>query len=396
MTGVSGRRALAGDEAARADAEALGHIDAFKPPVQGANVGFQTREIFPLDPSQRQVIRHACRLGEGEILAVNGPPGTGKTATLRAVIGSYWVRAALTQDRPPIIVGCGATNQAVTNITEAFIDAAHQAEDYPLAQRWNPFVNSYGMFFASDTFAKDNPEKVKKYQGFQRSRSIKDRCLFTLREARNPFSPNELAELTDSYLQKAADCTDIHGADVASITVELRALLKTIAIDIPHYLRQLTARASSGARCNLLADERIKTHVLPLIARQNKFAQQRTFLRLVAYARAPSPDHVKEIMTDAECDEAEAARLLVETVIDCTLRPHAFHIAARYWEGRFSNLRPCGSTRAPKRILKDALQRSCMLAPCIVSTVNSLPKLFSIETPTPTAHVILGMAWQTF
>lgn len=394
MTGVSGRRALAGDEAARADAEALGHIDAFKPPVQGANVGFQTREIFPLDPSQRQVVRHACRLGEGEILAVNGPPGTGKTATLRAVIGSYWVRAALTQDRPPIIVGCGATNQAVTNITEAFIDAAHQAEDYPLAQRWNPFVNSYGMFFASDTFAKDNPEKVKKYQGFQRSRSIKDRCLFTLREARNPFSPNELAELTDSYLQKAADCTDIHGADVASITVELRALLKIIAIDIPHYLRQATARASSGARCNLLADERIKTHVLPLIARQNKFAQQRTFLRLVAYARAPSPDHVKEIMTDAECDEAEAARLLVETVIDCTLRPHAFHIAARYWEGRFLESAAVRLYTRSEENLKDALQRSCMLAPCIVSTVNSLPKLFSIENPNPDCprHFAYGMA----
>ena len=149
VSGFTGSSALSGRDAANADAQILAHIDAFRPPG-GSIDAVPAREIFPLDPSQRQAVRHACRLSEGEILAVNGPPGTGKTATLRAVIASYWVQAALTQDRPPIIVGCGATNQAVTNITEAFIDAPHRADDYPLAGRWSPFVSSYGMFFASD------------------------------------------------------------------------------------------------------------------------------------------------------------------------------------------------------------------------------------------------------
>jgi hypothetical protein len=30
-------------------------------------------------------------------------------------------------------------------------------------------------------------------------------------------------------------------------------------------------------------------------------------------------------MADADCDEAEAVRLLAESVIDGSLRPHAFH-----------------------------------------------------------------------
>jgi hypothetical protein len=167
VSDFGGSPALSSNDAAKADTEELAHIDGFGP-VERAKTPTQSREIFPLDRSQRQVVRHACRLAEGEILAVNGPPGTGKTAMLRAVIASCWVRAAVIGDHPPIIVGCGATNQAVPNITEAFIDAGHGLKnDYPVAERWNPFVGSYGMFFASGTYAGEHPDKAKKYQAFR-------------------------------------------------------------------------------------------------------------------------------------------------------------------------------------------------------------------------------------
>ena len=384
ISGLVGRPVLTGKEAARADEGALGHIDAFKGSPTDASGRQQTREIFPLDSSQRQVVRHACCLDEGAIQAVNGPPGTGKTATLRAVIGSYWVRAALTEDRPPIIVGCGATNQAVTNITEAFIDAPHRGEDYPLAERWNPFVSSYGMFFASPRYAENNPDKVLKYQGFQQSTRPKDRCLFTLCEARNPFSPAELGELTEYYLGKAAACKEIPGNDVTSVMVALRMLLHSVAIDMPRFLRGLTARATAGITYDLLADQRIQSQLLPLITRQSDFVQ-RLFQTFVDYLHAPSPEPLREIMADAECNEAEAARLLMESVIDASLRPHAFHIAARYWEGRFLQAASGRLYTRSEENLKDALQRVCMLAPCIVSTINTLPRLFAITAPDPDA-----------
>jgi hypothetical protein len=394
ISGIAGSRALLAEEAARADEGVFGHMDAFKATPEHASPLQQTREIFPLDSSQRQVVRHACRLDEGAIQAVNGPPGTGKTATLRAVIASYWVRAALTQDRPPIIVGCGATNQAVINITEAFVDAPHRSDDYPLAERWNPFVSSYGMFFASDSFANDNPDKIRKYQGFQKSTRIKDRCLFTLREARNPFSPAEFGDLTGYYLRKATACSDIQGDDVASVVAALRMLLHGVAIDLPRTLRNLTNHAIGGTGCDLLADQRIQSQLMPLITRQNDFVQRSLFPTFADYLRAPSQDHLRHIMADAECDVAEAARLLMESVIDATLRPHAFHIAARYWEGRFLQAAAVRLYTRSEENLKDALQRICMLAPCIVSTINNLPRLFAISHPDPDAprHFAYGAA----
>ena len=393
---ISGCRAtatLAGPEASLADTEVFGHIDSFRI-TEGTAAARRSREIFPLDPSQRQAVRHACRLQDGEILAVNGPPGTGKTATLRAVIASYWIRAALTAEHPPIIVGCGATNQAVTNITEAFIEAPHKGNDYQLARRWNPLVSSYGMFFASSSYADKNPDKIVKYQGFQKSFRIhKDRCLFTLREGRNPFSPSELPDLTTHYLRQASECPEIRCSELPQILAKLRAQLRRAAIELPNYLRRLTILASGGSRCDLRADDLIQAQVLPLIRRQNKFVQD-AFDTLAAYTRNPSPEHLRDLIADADCNEAEAARLLVESVIDGSLRPHAFHLAARYWEGRFLEVSAGRLYTRSEENVEKALRRICMLAPCIVSTINRVPHLFKVEAfdPEKTRHFAYGLA----
>ncbi|MFK2893761.1 AAA domain-containing protein [Dyella flagellata] len=55
-------------------------------------------------------------MADGEIQAINGPPGSGKTSMLRAVVASQWVSAALHQKPCPITLACGATNKSVTNV----------------------------------------------------------------------------------------------------------------------------------------------------------------------------------------------------------------------------------------------------------------------------------------
>lgn len=61
---------------------------------------------FPLTASQRRAV-HAFMLdGPGDVTAVSGPPGTGKTTMLQAVVASLIVRHCL-EDRPaPLAAGC--------------------------------------------------------------------------------------------------------------------------------------------------------------------------------------------------------------------------------------------------------------------------------------------------
>ncbi len=91
----------------------LGHIDTFD-----AKKG--KREGFALERSQRIAATAMTQVPPGELLAVNGPPGTGKTSFLRAVIGTEYVHAALRGADPWIILATAATNKAVTNIIESF------------------------------------------------------------------------------------------------------------------------------------------------------------------------------------------------------------------------------------------------------------------------------------
>ncbi|MDQ0287740.1 energy-coupling factor transporter ATP-binding protein EcfA2 [Desulfofundulus luciae] len=112
---------------------------------------------FPLAPSQREALHHFLTLKDGEILAVNGPPGTGKTTLLHSIIATLWVEAAFYQSEPPIIVAVSANNQAVTNIIDSFGKVLEHNPGNPLAERWLPEVKSYGLYFpAANLFNEAN------------------------------------------------------------------------------------------------------------------------------------------------------------------------------------------------------------------------------------------------
>ncbi|MES3675780.1 AAA domain-containing protein [Halomonas elongata] len=101
---------------------------------------------YPMASAQRDALAQSMAMEEGEILAVNGPPGTGKTTFVLSVVASRWVKAALEESEPPLIVAASTNNQAVTNILAAFAKDFEQNDD-PLSGRWLPGVNSYGGFY---------------------------------------------------------------------------------------------------------------------------------------------------------------------------------------------------------------------------------------------------------
>jgi hypothetical protein len=110
-----------------------------------AHVGQMSGE-FPLSEKQRNALHYFNRQQDGEILAVNGPPGTGKTTLLRSVVANLWTQAAIDEGEPPLIVAASNNNQAVTNILESFAKVDEEGLEQTLKGRWLPEVSSYGLY----------------------------------------------------------------------------------------------------------------------------------------------------------------------------------------------------------------------------------------------------------
>lgn len=116
---------------------------------------------YPLSPSQREAISCFRDVVEGEILAVNGPPGTGKTTLLQTIVANMYVNAALSKKDAPVIVATSTNNQAVTNIMESFAKI-NPIGISNLEQRWISGVNNFAVYFPSQ--GKINEAIKKGYQ----------------------------------------------------------------------------------------------------------------------------------------------------------------------------------------------------------------------------------------
>lgn len=140
-------------------------------PCLPANAGFSARlghpsDNFPLAQAQRDSLAHLLLAEAGEILAINGPPGTGKTTLLLSVVASSWAKAALKGGEPPVILAASTNNQAVTNIIDAF------GKDFsngtgPFVGRWLPDIKSFGAYFASFDKETKNADKYQTHSFFE-------------------------------------------------------------------------------------------------------------------------------------------------------------------------------------------------------------------------------------
>lgn len=114
----------------------------------------QFESSYPLFPSQREAVHQTLLLKDDEILAVTGPPGTGKTTLIQSVVASMWANAArLNKPYPPLVVSCSATNQATMNVIHSFAKATTGSG--PLAGRWLPEFTSFGIFCCSETKSRE-------------------------------------------------------------------------------------------------------------------------------------------------------------------------------------------------------------------------------------------------
>lgn len=183
---------------------------------------------FPLAEHQRQVLAWLDAAKPGEVIAVNGPPGTGKTTMLLSAVAGLWIKAALDGGEPPVIVAASSNNQAVTNIIDAF-GKDFAAGDGVFAGRWLPDIKSFGMFLPSHS---RRMEAAQRYQ----TEAFQAEC----------ESVAYVERARTAWLEAAGRAfPDAKGEDVAAFVVKLRDRMTAEA----NKLRQLDTALGRRRTC---------------------------------------------------------------------------------------------------------------------------------------------------
>lgn len=117
---------------------------------------------FGLKPSQRRALLATLSLENSQLLAVNGPPGTGKTTLIQSIVSSLWVEKAIDGEDPPLIHACSTNNRAIVNILETFARSGSESSESGeelLARRWIQGLEGFGLLMPSGNAAKKYGER---------------------------------------------------------------------------------------------------------------------------------------------------------------------------------------------------------------------------------------------
>jgi hypothetical protein len=225
---------------------------------------------FPLADKQRNALHHLTQLADGELLAVNGPPGTGKTTLLRSVVANLWVQAALGGkiSEPPLIVATSSNNQAVTNILESFATINETGIEPSLQGRWLPKLETYGLYACGSNLANGkNPYAWVTKNGGGIMETLKDK------DSRKEATVHFLQAFQSWYGQRSPAITSVAGA----ATVLHQALCECVK-EQHTVAEQLVASQQLQARCkeHYGSKSKLQTTVLELQGRQKKLQQKKT------------------------------------------------------------------------------------------------------------------------
>ncbi|WP_109151684.1 AAA domain-containing protein [Azospirillum sp. TSO5] len=386
------------------------------------------RVVFPLDPSQRLALMRYGQLAIEErpgLVAVNGPPGTGKTDMLRALIANVWVNAALKGPRRksarhkskeisgpeggfytghcPIVAVCGATNQSVENVMDAFGGAADpartdgQPED-SLRARWIP-ASDYGFFFPAksraDKMRKQSADAWNRYHlilekwttdkdGNSQAKLAFDGAAAGLENANGPLAL--IMDYGRCFLASQRKHGERLGIKAGSVAQRLGTLRKQAEAD------DADSRKAASDRtffCRLLLADAAAQLKLALCAATERVVAARRTLRAMTGTGADFTAverYAREQLRDPELSDQGLTLSLeglrealavgsspdehIERVLDVTVRPVCFHLAARYWEAQWLY-----DLTWPLSCRQNELEAMAKITPCIVATAHRFPNL---------------------
>lgn len=193
---------------------------------------------YPLAIAQRDALAQVLAMDEGELLAVNGPPGTGKTTFVLSAVASLWVKAALDQGEPPLIIAASTNNQAVTNILEAFAKGFEQGKG-AFGGRWLPDITSYGGYYPARSRETD---AAQHYQ--------------TTSFYRQTETPEYIAQAEERFLQRARDAFNDDALNgVEAVKSQLHQRLEAAFAQLKSLQQHWQAREAWQAQLEALLGE---------------------------------------------------------------------------------------------------------------------------------------------
>lgn len=304
---------------------------------------------FPLTPSQRRAVHGFLTDGDGDVTAVSGPPGTGKTTMLQAVVASTLTRRALDEEPPPLIVGTSTNNQAVTNIIDAFASVTKE-EPGPLDHRWLPQAQDGAAGDAPMTsLAVYCPSKAKWNEAAHKYLVEDDRRAGVYADHSDEAY---LEAARDRFVTKAfayfGSASDVAG---------LRTLLHEALCEVDETRRRLLATMATEGPGTRFADlcQRVLTN--PLLS---------------------GLEHLTEL---SMCRDLES----LDAELDRTLRYAAFWLAVHYYEASWLDSEFLSSDerwKNTRRAMDTYWSQAPALTPCFVMTAYQVPKYFALYAKT--------------
>lgn len=380
----------------------LGHMDSSTDRLDG-NLG--DRSLDPLDNSQRfTLLAQALKPTEAlsHNIAVNGPPGSGKTAMLKAVIAHQWVEAALHQKPCPIVAANGSTNVSVTNVIDAFGSVAQQAystDEMRLYQRWLPVCPSYGSYAAAMSTLSKQIEKDKDYtlkNTILQSHNAKE--LPTLFTWEGDFAMLSDYTALDEVIAHYVSCGNAYFGGGNMTVTEIKDKLhdklvqthKAMVQAHQYFYGAVFTRNHDAIAKHFNVSHaieqmtRVKQQVEMLVSDNIKESCEALAILCREVVRDEGIDLDRLSKEDPTYKRLYqyASTLATEHYLDLTFRARLFHYTARYWEASYlieSKAKLLVLNNYDNRI--EALRRVAMITPCVVSTLHNMPNLARI-----TAH----------
>lgn len=383
-------------------------------------VGYPNRE-HSLADNQRLVAACLLETGEGEVLAVNGPPGTGKTAVLLSLIATEYIQAVLRgDDTPPVIFAASTNNQAVTNILDDF---AKIPADEGLFKRWIPWVKSFGSYYPS-AYKKNEAESAGRHTDlfFEEVRSASQRTIALEEYAKacldffgEPISHEQAPVRIKSALQQEQGKL-VHFekkfADLEAINVKLggavegmpQEAVKTAYARIESCIRlwkETYEKRSFSEKWLAWLISGIRSRVEKRMRNIYDEYWPKAFCQAFLYPGIEKfPDDADEfrillrnyLETTDECQALarewsggkeleELSLIAADRLFDSSIRRRMFWLSVHYWEARWliETEKPRNEKwfSNPEDIAKEWRQRM-MLTPCAVATFHQLAGLLTV------------------